>query len=228
MEIINPDAKSRILRNLSKGYEFDINRYFNEGWELFKRAPGVFIGFTVVYLATIAVVGYINENLSSIVNLFVTPIAAAGYYTAASIVDRKGHIEFNDFFHSMDRYWQLFLLNLVVTILSVIGLVLLIIPGIWFMVAVMFGYPLVALGRLGFIDSIEVSIRVINKKWFHFLLLGLLIALVLVVGVLACGVGILAAIPLAYCILYACYRHVIGSIDGDEGLNLEDHLITDF
>lgn len=227
MEIIDPNPKSRILRNLSNDYEFDISRYFNEGWELFKRAPGVFIGFSLVYIVVLGAVSFIDETLSSVVNLFVTPIAAAGYYTAASVVDRKGHIEFNDFFHSMDRYWHLFLFNIIVAILTAIGLVLLVIPGLWFAVAVMFGYPLIALERMSFTDSIEVSIRVINKKWFHFLLLAFLLLLVLLGGVILCGVGILVAMPLAYCILYACYRHVIGTSGGESKFGIEDHLVGD-
>lgn len=228
MEIIDPNPKGRILRNIPNDYEFDISRYFNEGWELFKRAPGVFIGFTVVYVAVLAAASFIDETFSSVVNMFITPIAAAGYYTAASVVDKKGHIEFNDFFRSMDRYWHLFLFNIIVAILTAIGLVLLIIPGIWFAVAVMFGYPLIALERMSFTDSIEVSIRVIHKKWFHFLLLAFLLVLVLLAGAILCGIGILVAMPLAYCILYACYRHVIGSAGGEDKLGIEDHLINDF
>lgn len=228
MQII--DDKQRIIHRGSRDYQFDIQRYFNEGWELFKQGAGVFIGFTLIYFVilvlTSTLTSFIDETLNSVINFFITPIFTIGMLTGAEAVAKKGRLDFEDLFRSTDRYLHLLLFNLIAAVMVGIGLVLLVLPGIWVMIALTLGSPLLILTRLGVIESIEASLRVVTKKWFYFLLFVFLLALVIIVGVLACGVGLLAAIPLSYCILYACFRHVTQA-EGDENVRLEDHLVDD-
>lgn len=223
MEIIT--TKEKILSRISSGYNFDINRYLKEGWELFARAPAMFIVFTLLYFVAGNIISVIDPRLSIISSFVLGPIATAGYFTAADTVKKKGTLEFSDFFTAMDRIGHLILLQIVVFVLAAIGFALLILPGIWLMVALMFSFPLVVLSGLSFIDGIEVSIRVINKKWFNFLLLGLLAIAILLAGAILCGVGVLAAVPVMYCMFYSCFTDVLGT--NDDGLKVEDHLVSD-
>ena len=224
MRIVN--SKEQILSRISDDYTFDINQYLNEGWKLFGRAPVVFIGFTFLYFLVSFGISALDQTVAYAINVVLTPIITAGYLTAAKTLDKTGRLEFGDFFKGLDRFWHLLVLHIAVNIIVVFGLVLLILPGIWVAVALMFAFPLVALSGLGFIDGIEVSIKVINKKWFNFLLLALLIFAIILGGSLLCGIGLLAAVPLTYCVLYVCYRDIIGN-EADRDLDLEDHLVSD-
>ena len=54
---------------------------------------------------------------------------------------------------------------------------------------------------------------VVDPQWWQVLLLGIVQGLILVLGALLCGVGLLAAAPLALCIATAAYRQLFGRED---------------
>jgi hypothetical protein len=65
----------------------------------------------------------------------------------------------------------------------------------------------------GPLATLQRGRSVVDPQWWQVLLLGLLQALILLVGALLCGVGLLAAAPLAVCISTAAYRQLFGSED---------------
>lgn len=66
--------------------------------------------------------------------------------------------------------------------------------------------------------SMEASRKVIQKRFFHFLGLILLIVLINIVGVLCLFVGMLITIPLTYTTMYAAFDDIFKP---DEGLGIE-------
>ena len=65
----------------------------------------------------------------------------------------------------------------------------------------------------GPLASLRRGREVVDPQWGRVLLLGLLEALLLLVGVLLCFVGLLAAAPLVACVSTAAYRQLFGSED---------------
>jgi hypothetical protein len=63
----------------------------------------------------------------------------------------------------------------------------------------------------------ETSRRLITKKWFSFLGLGLLMSLLIVSGLLLFGVGIFITAPWASCVLAAAYEDIVGLNSVAEG-----------
>ncbi len=103
-----------------------------------------------------------------------------------------------------------FLTALVSGLLIVLGSVLLILPGIYLAVSYMFAQLLVIDKHLSFWPAMETSRRLITKKWFSFLGLGLLMSLLIVSGLLLFGVGIFVTAPWASCVLAAAYEDIVG------------------
>ncbi|MEB3313392.1 MAG: hypothetical protein VKL98_04535, partial [Cyanobacteriota bacterium] len=64
--------------------------------------------------------------------------------------------------------------------------------------------------HMNFWSAMETSRRLITKKWFSFLGLGLLMSLLILAGVVFFGVGILVTAPLASCVLTAAYEDIVG------------------
>ena len=54
---------------------------------------------------------------------------------------------------------------------------------------------------------------VVNQQWWQVLVLLLAQGVILIIGVLACFVGVLAAAPLCVCINGAAYRQLFGTDD---------------
>ena len=73
---MNSDKYDSLLLN---GYEFDMNLYFSEGWQLFKKGAGSFIGFTLLYFVVTFAIGFIP--FVNFLSNFLQYILLAGFYT---------------------------------------------------------------------------------------------------------------------------------------------------
>ena len=65
----------------------------------------------------------------------------------------------------------------------------------------------------GPIATIRHGMAVVNQQWWQVLVLLLVQGVILIIGVLACFVGVLAAAPLCVCINGAAYRQLFGTDD---------------
>lgn len=101
-------------------------------------------------------------------------------------------------------------MNLIGGVLIGIGCFLLLIPGIYLTVAYAFSVLFVIEKKLNFWSALEASRKLITKKWFSFLGLGILLVLLNLAGVLILGVGLLVTIPWTYCITVAAFEHIVG------------------
>lgn len=106
---------------ITQGYEFEMGLYINEGWELFKKGVGGFVGFTVLYFMIVMLVSVFP--VLSIISSIVQYTLAAGYF----IYCRKmmsGENEFNDFFGGF-KYFVQILLHGIVLLLFFIPIIIL-------------------------------------------------------------------------------------------------------
>lgn len=140
----------------------------------------------------------------------ISPALGAGFYFVSFQIARNRPKNFSDFFNGFQKFLPIFLTYLVSSILIVLGLFLLIIPGIYLAVSYMFAQLLVIDKNMGFWSAMETSRKLISKRWFSFLGLGVLMSLLVFAGFLLLGVGALVAIPLSTCVLAAAYEDIVG------------------
>lgn len=164
--------------------------------------------------------------IGSIASIFIGPVLAAGYYVGIRKLDETHAVEIGDFFKAFDNWVQLFLFALVSGLLVSLGFVLLILPGIWLAIAITLGYQIIVFGKLEFWDSLKASVKIVNKKWFHFFGLAIILGLINIVGALLLGIGLFITIPLTYTVMYACYKDIIGFGRTYER-DVTDHLVDD-
>jgi uncharacterized membrane protein len=94
--------------------------------------------------------------------------------------------------------------SIVMEVFTTLGLILLIIPGVYLLVAYTFTDLLAIDKRLGFWEAMEASRRTITRRWWSILGLLLLGIPFLLLGCLALGVGFFIALPLVLgAIVYA-------------------------
>src|SRR5580765_8262108 len=100
--------------------------------------------------------------------------------------------------------------GLVKWLLTSLGFVLCILPGIYLAVGYVFALPLVIDKNMEFWPAMEVSRQVVHRHWWS--TLGLLIVLWLIafVGFLLCGVGALISVPVASAAFMYVYEDLFG------------------
>jgi uncharacterized membrane protein len=107
-------------------------------------------------------------------------------------------------------FLQLFLAHLVTGVLTTIGTLLCILPGIYLAVGYLFVLPLVIDKRMEFWTAMEVSRRVVHRHWWNVFGYAIVAFLIICAGVVACLVGIFVAIPVALAGLMYLYEDLFG------------------
>ncbi|MDX2228550.1 MAG: hypothetical protein NW220_02855 [Leptolyngbyaceae cyanobacterium bins.349] len=200
-----------------RNYSLEIGEYFSRGWDLFKQYALPFVG----YLLLTALIGIVasrlpaplganEEGRGGIVNGVLSPILSAGFYIVAFKLAKNQIPSFGDFFRGFNNFLQIFLVGLVGGLLIALGLILLILPGIYLIVAYFFATPLVVEKRFDFWTALETSRKLVSKRWFSFLGFGLLLLLLNLGGALLFGVGLLVTVPWTFCTIVAAYEDIVG------------------
>lgn len=203
--------------NLKQNYTFKTGQYFQRGWQIFKQYLWQFIGFTVLVIIISAFtsrlpypLGINEDGQGGIINGILSPVLVAGIYIVAFKIAKNRTTSFSDFFLAFNNFLPIFLVNLVGSILTVIGCFLLIVPGIYLAVAYLFGLCFVIEKHFGFWSALETSRQIITKKWWAFFGFVLLLGLVNLGGLLVLGVGLIFTIPLTVCIIVAAFEDIVG------------------
>lgn len=193
----------------SPGYTLALGEYLKAGWVLFKQYPGGFVGFFLIYFVGQIVLNYAGK-IGWLAALVVGPPMMMGNFIVSAKLLQQQTPEFSDFFAGFQFFLPLLLLALVSSVLVSIGLVLLIIPGVYLAVGYLFASCLVVDRRLDFWPAMELSRRTVTPMWFSIFAFCLLLLLLNVAGALLLGLGLLVSVPLSICSLTAAYADVFG------------------
>jgi uncharacterized membrane protein len=105
----------------------------------------------------------------------------------------------------------LMLASLISGILTGLGLLLCILPGLYLGVSWLFSVALVMDRKMDFWPAMELSRKVVSKHWWLMFGLAIVMFLVVILGLLACFIGVLVAIAIAEASLMYAYEDIFGS-----------------
>jgi hypothetical protein len=186
-----------------------LGNYIKTGWDLFKQYPAGFVVFTLVNIV-IHLVLYCIPILGELASFAIgSPLIMGNFIVSAKLLQKQTPV-FRDFFRGFYFFLPLLLVSLVTSIFICIGLVLLIIPGIYLTVAYLFPSCLVIDRRLDFWPAMELSRRTVHPFWFGSLAFILLLIVINLAGALCLGLGLLVTIPLSFAALTAAYADLFG------------------
>ncbi len=198
-------------------YDFSIIEMIKEG---FRRIEGVKLTFVLAFLIYIAIAIVLNILLSlvfsspvdnpnllnqQIVSILSYPVLIplmVGMMMLAIKYSRGESIHYRSMFNYYHMTGHLALAAILIYILTLIGFLLLILPGIYLSIAYVFALPLIADKGLDVWEAMELSRKVVTKNWFKVFGLMLLLGLIFGLGALALGIGLIWAIPLMFVTLY--------------------------
>ena len=199
-----PDAEAMAADILARDYRVEIGSCISRGWTLVTRHFWLIVGATFVIGLVEGVLGCVP-----VVGVGLAGVCAGGLYLLLLKLIRGERASFGDVFAGFSvAFLQLFLAGLVKGVLTSIGLLLCILPGIYLAVAWMFTLPLVFDKKLEFWPAMELSRKVVTRHWWVLFGLVLLNCLVVVLGLLACYVGVFVAQPVAFGALMYAYEDI--------------------
>ena len=97
------------------------------------------------------------------------------------------------------------------TLLAMVGFALLILPGIYLIIAYSLAAPLVIERGLGVWEALETSRKTVTNHWFKVFGLGLLASLAAGLGmIVTLGIGIIWAMPFFFMVYGVLYNRIFG------------------
>jgi predicted Ser/Thr protein kinase len=220
-----PAANGKTLAQeiLAHGYDLDIGSCVRRAWALVRSDFWPIIGVTALILALFAFacsVGgafVINQGHgeppagSSVLGLLVYGPLMGGLslYYLKKIRREPTTIEtaFSGFSH---RFLHLFLAGFVTWLLTALGFVCFILPGIYLAVAWWFTLTLVVDKQLDFWSAMELSRKVVNRHWWKFFAFWLLVLLMYALGIVVLLVGLFITAPIAMIAATYAYEDIFG------------------
>ncbi len=226
-----------IDKALDGEYEFTIGGILSEAWERVEGSKLHFIAAFFVYVIIGVAVswavslffgpsqayydqelflkGFINDQAQ---NLLASPVLIPLMVGMIFLGIRRAvneEIEVKSIFDYYIHVWPLVFAALLMNVLTFIGFMLLLLPGIYLATAYMFTLPLMVDKQLGIWQAMELSRRAVTKKWFSFFFYNIAVGIIIFLSILPLGLGLIWTIPLAFIGYGILYRKVFG-YSGDE------------
>ena len=200
------------------GGEFRVGDAISYGWNATVKNIGPMLVITIVILLAQAVLRFVGVGFNSqllqfvwaVITMVVGMILGMGLIRAALRVTDGGRPDVNQL-TQLDDFGPYLLVSIIAGVIIGIGMLLCIIPGIIAAVFLGFGgYVVIDQHEADPIAAIKRSIALVKPKFGPMLGLVFLLALINVLGLLLCFVGLLFTYPLTAIALAYTYRTLSG------------------
>jgi uncharacterized membrane protein len=118
--------------------------------------------------------------------------------------------EIGDIFKGFNFFVPSLVASLAIMLLTGLGSLLCIIPGLVVAAMYKFTYLFIVDKRMDFWPAMQASHNIVKGDYFGFTMFLLLAALVNILGALCCIVGILVTIPLTFAAITVAYQEIVG------------------
>lgn len=206
----------KVDRLLTVPVQVDIQSSFARAWELYKVHPFFFSLFMLLIVSIQGMVVIYAQSYMIVYSALLAPPLYAGFYLVANRISRGEEVIYPDFFAGF-RFWiPTAVISLLTQVLIAIGLIALVVPGIYLAVCYLFAIQMGIFGGLDPWAAMEWSRKLITRNWWRFF--GLLLVLVVfnVLGLLLVGIGLLFTIPLTFLVLYAVFEELTREVFSEE------------
>ncbi|MBI4324029.1 MAG: DUF4339 domain-containing protein [Chloroflexi bacterium] len=230
-----PDAEALAAQIKARDYDLDIGRCLSRSWELLKEHFWLLAGATALAVLAVAI---LNELISlftrpamtalfrreitarSVLIVFAGSTLGSIIYTLVSaglcllllklirgqparVVDASAGFG--------SAAGQLVLAGLVTSVLTTLGFLACLLPGLYLSIAWVFTVPVIIDRKIGFWAAMELSRKVVTQHWWLVFCLVVVVGVITFIGLLACCIGLLASMPLALGALLYAYEDIFGA-----------------
>ena len=215
------------LESALKGeYQLNVKDILNEGWQLTKNGKSVILsGIALVILIAMictsvafSILGTYDLNaltpshrllLDVSLTVLISPFIAA--ITMAGVSNSVGAVSHTRFlFHFVPRILVLSVASVLVSAVVQLGILLLVLPGLYLAIATSFTIPLLLDKGFTPARAMMISIKVVGYKWVDFVKIYGFFALLGLLVVVTLGVAIFWIAPFYFNVKGILYREVFG------------------
>jgi hypothetical protein len=205
-------------------YDFDIGNVMSEAWGLTRGMKASFWGAAlIVYAILFAIMfaggfagglvlgkGMAAQIVMNILIGAVTPVLLIGIIMMGLRRAAGLPVDFSTAFSRFDRAAPAFVAGLLTTLLMYLGLLLLVIPGIYLALAYCMTTALIGDRNLPAWEAMETSRKAVTKRWFKFFGLFFVVAILVGLSALPLGIGLIWTAPWAINVIGVVYRRTFG------------------
>jgi uncharacterized membrane protein len=196
---------------LRRDVEIDIGGALSRGWALVMANLPVLAGATVLAWAIGIGLGFL-PIIGWAAGVLLGSVLHAGVLYMFIRRIRGEEVQIGDMFAGFNvALVPLILAGLLCGALTAVGTVLCILPGIYLAVSYLFVLPLVIDKKLDFWPAMEVSRQVVTKHWWSMFLFAIVLVLIVCLGALACGLGLIIAMPVVFAAAMYVYEDLFGT-----------------
>jgi len=225
-----------IPKAIAGDYQVAIGETLSEAWALTKGNKGtIWLGVLLYFLAYIGIAlvatmitgqsltdpstqGGVAGMVSNILVAAATAPMTAGMMLIGIKIARKEQVSGTEVFAHFDKVLPLAVGMVLMYLLVALGFLLLILPGIYLVVAYTMMLPLIVDKNLGPWQALEVSRKAITKHWFAIFGFLIVIGLLYIAGFLALIIGLIWAIPTLSIAHGILYRNMFGGHEANPEL----------
>lgn len=199
--------------------KLNIGDILKEAWKFTKEHLGFLVAYFIITIVISVLFSFVAAELEerdstflavlmhlagAVVNVFIS----MGLYRSALMITAGEKPGFNQLYANDQNFISWILAGLVVGIMILVGLILLVIPGLYVMAKYLL-FPYFLLDRnLGPIESLQETAKATKGKVGFLFLLLLVCFLLNVVGFLLLGIGLLITVPLTTLAMAVAYRKI--------------------
>lgn len=184
----------------------DILGWLGEAWEIFKKAPGLFVLTAFVFMLVMV----LAQMIPWVGSLIVTGPMMVGFYII--LTDQMAGRPFNlgRLFAGFQFFIPALIANILITVFTIFGAILLIIPGLiigsWYILT----YIFIVDRDMDFWTAMEASRKVAFNDIVGFTLFYVCLIILNFIGALFFFVGILVTIPVTTAATFVVYQRLVG------------------
>lgn len=175
---------------------------------------GIAFGIAVAALAATGADEQVLAILGIVFQVVITALALPMTFAILIMAIRHEYgksVSAGEVFRHFGAVPKLFLTYIVQTLLVLLGLALLVLPGVYLMFAYIYTMPLIVEKNLSIWQALETSRKAITRVWFRFFGFVWLISLINMLGVFTLGIAWIWTIPWSVLAFAMVYTRLFGA-----------------
>ncbi len=225
----NTDTPSGSLEDgIAAPYDFSIMDIFRETWQRTNGLKGSVLGAIALVFIIMLVITFIAafatgienfaepESFSIVAALLNLVVSLASYPFFAGIIMMGLHravgapVNFKMAFAYFNYSVPIIIASICMSIMIMLGMFLLVIPGIYLSIAYMFTFALIVDKNMDFWQAMETSRKAVTQHWFKFFFISLIMVAIYSISLIPLGLGLIWTIPMFIALQGVLYRRVFG------------------
>lgn len=213
---------------LARGYDLRIGDVLGEAWHKVKGMKGTLVVAAIIYGVAVnllsfviafvlGLLGLIHDSEPGALQIIVSVLASALCYPLLAGLNMIGirraadqPATINELFAYFGLFVPLLITGLAITVLTYLGLFLLVLPGIYLGVSYALAIPLVVERGLSPWQAMEASRKAVGQHWFKVFGLFLALGLIMLLSAIPLLIGLVWTLPLAFIAIGVLYRTIFG------------------